>query len=128
MNNELTLIQTYKKPIYRSYISETITCLEKLYDRDNGYVVGKVELTPQSDGKVLFTTPIYTKNINPDIHQEMFIKSCSPTDVSSVIESLTNTYTQDSGWTIGQRDIINVDELTSVVRVELTKQSKGPFL
>lgn len=120
--------QTFEKTTYRSYIYETISCLEKLYDRDNGYLVGKVTLTPLEDGKVKISVPISRKEIPAGTHEEVFVKSCALSDVSSVIEGLTNTYTRDSGWTIGEREIIEVDELSSVVRVELKKAAKGPFL
>lgn len=128
MNETNNIIQTFEKTTYRSYIFETISCLEKLYDRDNGYVVGKVTLTPVDDGKVKISVPISKKELIEGVHEEVFVKSCSPNDVSSIIESLSRTYTRDSGWTIGERDIINVDELSSVVRIELKKAAKGPFL
>lgn len=122
------IIQIFEKPIYRSYILETLTCLEKLYDRQSGYVVGKVTITPLEDGKVLFSAPISKKSLQEGTHEEVFIKSCAPNDVSSIIEGLMQTYGVDSGWTIGQREIIEVDELSSIIRVELKKAAKGPFL
>ncbi len=128
MNNTNNIIQVFEKAIYRSYIFETISCLEKLYDRDNGYLVGKVTITPREDGKVNISVPISKKEIIEGKHEEVFVKSCAPNDVSSIIEGLTNTYTRDSGWSIGEREIINIDELSSVVRVELKKAAKGPFL
>lgn len=128
MNETNNILWTFEKTTYRSYIFETISCLEKLYDRDNGYVVGKVTLTPLDDGKVKISVPISKKELPEGVHEEVFVKSCSPSDVSSIIESLSQTYTRDSGWTIGERDIINVDELSSVIRVELKKAAKGPFL
>lgn len=128
MNDTSNIMQTFEKEIYRSYIFETINCLEKLYDRDNGYIVGKATLVPLENGKIKISVPISKKQIIEGTHEEVFVKSCSPSDVSSIIEGLTNTYTKDSGWTIGERDIIEVDEFSSVVRVELKKAAKGPFL
>ena len=40
----------------------------KLYDRDNGYLVGKVTLTPLEDGKVKISVPISRKEIPAGTH------------------------------------------------------------
>lgn len=124
---EVEYQEVFEKTINKSYLNTLLNELSNTYKGELGWVIGKPQITDINESQIKVAIPLtkYKLNQNDDIYREIFAKKTSKSNVDYIMQNITETYTEDKGWHVGDPVITDLGNGEVLIQVPLEKRTQG---